>query len=804
MTIAVASDNLQTYPTDGVTAAWAFTKTFRKPTDLYVQWRTPANVKTDWVLGVDYGLSGDFEAGATTLTRLGLAPPAGTLLVERLTPPRQDLVLNDSQNLNSHNVETKGLDDLARQIGDWVAHLSRRIDEIALGTPSFLHCVEEYGVTGDAPGLSVTNTVALRLAMSTALAGRFRLYGNRDYYISDNLPNFHAVRDLFWGPGAIIREGVQYKFEPTADDTAYYYADIEIGLIDSDGLSPSFPRLIAQDLVDAIIDRKDRRHSPVLLITGEALPGTQDLRIVNYSGGDFYLGGVNPDPNGPTRGINVQPLTVFDGRIAAGTVGPTVGDTTHFALPFAITPNPRASLKIYVDDVDADVDVESDVGGDDERGGWKLTLGALTDGVALTPTVDFHPDHPVPDGKTVLFEWGLTAGLNISNSETVFPRHMEFARYSNKQVGYANSRVIEDNLWKTGGSQGLSVNEHCFYSPLGGVFDGQRKFQIGELFGNIRHFTRSQVVDEWGFADLAASRARGSILKNGKNIAIHSKELNTGHTNNLQIYDCAGDGVLASRMTTFNLTGVVIWRSAKTAIILENGSVAGGGSLAANLNDLGIATVNANAVNWDYDRNSNFISSETSSAAENDRGLFGLAGRAQEFMGSFPNESSPAIPAVTSSAGPTGDFIVNLSQSHPGSLQRKSTFFEYLVDGVKTGAAADIGQLLYRVVLLDPLGGPPLEDTITALDIPADATWFRTLFRVVSFGPSSQWLRSLTMHNGAGENPKRQDFVLTIPFEDASSRIITLRHRVANAGDQLKVYYVGAQTTERRQVENIG
>lgn len=128
MTVFNAADNLRVFTADGVQTVFPVTFSFSDADDLRVMLRTAATEKPSQL-----SLLSDYTVSGNTLAKEGavmfVVPPAATarVIVERLTPPRQTLELDTSDNFRSEVVEDK-LDDLARQIGD----VKRRTDRSIL------------------------------------------------------------------------------------------------------------------------------------------------------------------------------------------------------------------------------------------------------------------------------------------------------------------------------------------------------------------------------------------------------------------------------------------------------------------------------------------------------------------------------------------------------------------------------------------------------------------------------------------------------------------------------------------------
>jgi hypothetical protein len=872
MAIADASDNLRSFLTDGAALSFALSGlTFRKAEDLVATWIAPPGTRTTLLAAIDYNLAGDFQAGAATFTSAGAALPAGTLEVERLTRPRNDLALNDSQNLNSHVVETEGFDDLARQIGDSFAHLSRRLAKIEIQAPSDLHSIVKDGAV---PGGIIDNTAVINTAWLAAIAGGWRPYvPEGDYLAQGVIVNFHSVKP--WGPGRILRveNGKTYAWEvtPGYNDTNTLFA-MKGAADTNDGLSPLFPLPSPAQALQIFVQRpveQSQGACTIEILTGNnpekyvrftatggqtvfpvtsyrLSPGTSaDLRVRRVRdgfgikrltlgtdftvvdngvlgftltllagatvgdqiqivmpviftdmtmsasewrgvGGGLTIEGPNPEPLSPTGGINCHPLIQFDGRISSYSVT-TVGATTHFPLPFPIYPGAKRVLRIFIGGAEIAVIDDDVAGGDLTTTGVTIATGALTNGVYLTPAVDFQV--AVPNATLVTFEYAWDTGLAAARVSVLYLRHLHWLRFSTHNVSAPNSYVYPDNCWSTGSLMGFASHVHSYWDWLGGVIEEAQSMAVRELFGVVHNTNRAAKLDAYGNIDLAASRARGLILQNNPLVNFKAKEDVTGHLNYTQILD-GGVPFDFSRNSKANMTGVRVWRNQGPEVVLRHGSHIGGGYGSTTLADFGYGTANKNIRPPDFDATSGFLTNETSNPIDIDMSI-GMGARRKEFRATFPSAVTGfgSWPFSTSDTSASPGVLVCLFASiPPGSFRRPSTRDEYEVHGRKTGANA-IASLFYY-----------LDGAIRyQLDIPAAATWFKATWKLMSAGPSSQIIFGY-MESNTGKT-RIANATLALALEDTAQRLTGLRCRSGHASDTLFIDSADSLTTDRRVPE---
>jgi hypothetical protein len=368
-------------------------------------------------------------------------------------------------------------------------------------------------------------------------------------------------------------------------------------------------------------------------------------------------------------------------------------------------------------------------------------------------------------------------GITINTATYVRLLNIEFKNFTDTQVQGAASSVFLTNVWATGGKQGYYWHTFCYWDAIGGIINGSTIYGILELFHIVRRTTGAEVLDGGGNVDLAASRARGIQIKNCA-IAFRAKEHCTGHLQYCVLTDNTS-GVSMSRSCTANMDGIQIYRTTKCAIDLKNGSFAVYGAA-----DLGLGTGNANGRPWKFDRTSGFVANESNDPLLVSDLSIGIGGSGIEYMGSFNRDPGTPFTATSSTV------IATLGTHPAGSFVTPGALTEMDVVWRKGGAGAGTATLSFQ------MGSSVVGSSV----IPANATKGNTNFKFFSLGPSSQFLRMTTVHNGTG-TVVLGDATSALTLEDANDHDVKLAGLVT-ATDNLLLDGMWLRSSERRAIEH--
>lgn len=764
---------------------------------------------------------GQDEGGSVTYPLSAVAVSgAYKIYVERYVPYTQSVTLLNQGGFFPQVVEDMGdrLEMQIQQLLDRIVDLEGLV-AILQGNivgGQFMFLTTTFGAVPDGLSIDPTdNTAAIQNAINSTIALGAEVYiGPGVFFAADNIINFSANK--FWGPGAIKHAGsdVWYITPGVADTNTLYTASAaQGGDPDNDGLSADFPMDSPAGAVSIIQHRAINRSdggATVNIKTGstfsEALGNISNnlIRVNGYRsrGGSFKVQGPNPDPtdllgNGWTDGINVQPLVVFDGRIAQDSIIAD-GILSTYDIPFPLfVDGTNRKLRIFQGNVESTVEDDDLSGLGAEPDGIVITNGPATGNMYLTPTVSFFdPDgnpQPPPMDTVLLFDYAYTDGATCNLSKDVEFRHIHWKNFSTTQCGVAgDAHLTTWNVWRTGGTVGQKANNRVYWENSGGVIEDARRFGIDELFEVVNSWRQGILVrDAFGRVDLAKSRARGLTVQNCR-VGFHAKEHCTGH----QDYTTYQDNdihMFLSRSSTANISGCQFFRSTGPPICAFQGSFFGGGFLAGNLADFAYGTADANATSEYFDRTSSWITNETSLPEDIIKRLGAVAGRAKELKSSFPRNAA-MTPFVTSSTVTMSiPLIANLGSIAPGAFTAPGAEEDYLFVGEKTGAN-DTAEIRFYV-------GPQPEQYI--FTIPADCTWFEIPFKLRKTGVGTQRITGFFFHDGTGGPFERISVDIAVDLEANAEKVqVSARGRVDNALDVLTITEASAKTMMYRVPDN--
>jgi hypothetical protein len=657
------------------------------------------------------------------------------------------------------------------------------------------------GVTDD--------SAAVNTAIVNAKSDGLWLWNPRKTNVSGN--NLLGVHDVTWlGPGSFFRDsggGVTDTFTvtPKADDVNNMYA-ASTGGIDNDGLSASLPRLIVQDLINAVSNRLFGQWGNWNINLASGVFTNQRLQIQNLinQGGDLVLKGgsvglgTNPLTGATEFMTNTQPLAIFDGVGASTTIN-TIASTSLFNVGFTIFPNDNRTLSVFVDGVtisevqDTDTDVSQ---------GYTLILGALVAGVYSSAQILFTT--PIASGHTVMFTMGFGNGLAVAdNVKTARIEHVEFKNYSQSQIQLSDSTLYTTNIWRTGGQVGQTNLNHARWFNVGGVAQQYSLFGIHELFGTIRSLRQCRVLNADNTVNLALSRARGLWIRNSAGaLAYHAKEGCIGH-GDFTTYTDTGVPIYFSRGCGMGVGGVKVIRPSDVPWAMVQGSWIGGGYLQGEQQfDLSFGTADAPKKAPLYDRASGLIHQENRNYLDVDKSR-GLGGMVPEISGSFPRLDNTATfsQAPINDTSGTGLRVTDYGSFPYGAMVRIGAYDEYEFEAEKAGTA-NIGQFQYQIAAV----------TYLTFTLPATATWCRAYWRLTVLDSdiyggghtnSQQIIAYLTYDLAGVVQPiQRQKIALTLPLSDTTQRFKRLTARVANNTDSVTLLVSVGKTTGQRTVEN--
>jgi hypothetical protein len=698
---------------------------------------------------------------------------------------------NDTVSVPSQTVRTS-VDDVASML-------------FGLGLPGLVS-ITRFGAKVD----GVTDdSAAVNSAIASAKSDNLWLWNPGPTKVQSNLLDVHDVEWL--GPGWFYRDsggGVTdtFKTMPGRTDTNNLYSS-PAGDANYDGLSASFPRLVVQDLINAIGYRrfKGLGDHNIILASGTYTGQTVSFQEFTGVGGDYTLTGpvvglgTNPNTGNSEFMTNTQPLTIFDGFVDDTIYNPVVATTT-FNLGFVIYPNDVRTLRVFVGGLET-----TDDGSDDGEvtSGFTLVYGPLIGGAYSSAQIVFDT---AINGTSVKFEIAYDIGANVNDSNTVRLKHIEFKNFSTAQVKVGNSRCYTDNVWRTGGNVGQYNLNGSFWDNLGGVIQSYRKFGIQELFHTSRNTKRAKVLDANNIPNLALSRARGLWVRTATNvIALHGKEHPNGHFDYSTLTD-VGVPVYLSRGGVVNMTGAKIVRPTDVPWVLFHGSFLGGGyTIGTTWFDASFGTADKPIKSGLHDRTSGYGHQEQSTLDKIDI-MRGLAGKVPEISGSFPRQDiSPGYvgsgiqvsPFSTNATTTPGTVVTDFGSYPYGDPTRIGEYDEFEWEGEKTGTA-NTGQNIIQVA----------GTTVVTITLPANNTFHHIRGKMVVLDSaiyggahvdSQLWIFYIE-GDGTGL-VTRVKATSAITFGDLTQRYKRLYARVANAGDSMKVNYAIGKTTARRTPE---